>query len=97
MDPAFQPNNLYYLSFSEGKPKYSYAASIAVDTISERAKNYYSAALSFFSGVSVREETGFHLLHGFVPYKILRVDCDPVLLLQRDDWMSIVSDRYKGK
>jgi hypothetical protein len=38
-NPSFQPNSLYYLSFSEGKPKYSYAASIAVDTISERAKS----------------------------------------------------------
>lgn len=96
-NPAFQPNSLYYLSFSEGKPKYSYAASIAVETISERAKNYYSSALSDFSGVSVREETGFHLLHGLVQDEVLRVDCDPVLLLQRDDWMNLMSDRYKGK
>lgn len=96
-NPAFQPNSLYYLSFSEDKPKYSYAASIAVDTISERAKNYYSSALSSYSGVSVREETGYHLLHGLVRDEILRVDCDPVLLLQKDDWMRLVSDRYKGK
>lgn len=96
-NPAFQPNSLYYLLFSEGKPKYSYAASIAVDTISERAKTYYSSALSSFSGVSVREETGYHLLRGLVSEEILRVDCDPVLLLQKDDWMRLVSDRYKGK
>lgn len=96
-NPAFQPNSLYYLSFSEGKPKYSYAASIAVDTISERARNYYSTVLSSFSGISVREETGSRLLQGLVPDEILRIDCDPVLLLQRDDWKSLISDRYKGK
>ena len=96
-NPAFQPNSLYYLTFCSGKPKYSYAASIAVDAISEKAKDYFTTALSSFSGISVREETGYHLLYDLVPNEILRVDCDPVLLLQNDHWESIKNDRYKGK
>ena len=95
-NPAYQPHNLYYLSFVDNdKQKYSYAASIAVDIMSEKAKEYFKTALSSFSMVSVREKTGLELLKSCISNAKLRVDCDPVLLLTKHEWVKLVSDRYK--
>lgn len=97
-NPAFQPNSLYYLSFvPDGKEKYSYAASIAVDTISEKAQEFFRNALTSFAFISVREETGRQLLQGVVDQEKLRVDCDPVLLLEKETWERFVSLRFKGR
>lgn len=97
-NPAFQPNPLYYLSFAdENAKKYSYAASLAVETASDSAKEFFKIALTSFRRVSVREETGKSILIDCVDRGKLRMDCDPVLLLEKKEWEGLVSSRYKGK
>lgn len=57
-NPQFQPNRLFYLDFpSQLKiKKYSYAASLAVSSMSEEQKAYYRQKLDGFETISVREK-----------------------------------------
>ena len=97
-NPQFQPNRLFYLDFpSQLKiKKYSYAASLAVSSMSEEQKAYYRQKLDGFETISVREKTGKQLLEE-ATNKSVRVDVDPVLLLDTEKWKNVMSSRFNGK
>lgn len=82
-------NPAYFLDFAD-KPKVSYAPSLGVKDMPSRAKQRKMARLiKCFSAVSVREQEGASLLvemTGVEP----AVLPDPVMLVPRDKWLSIM-------
>ena len=84
-DPAF------FLQFApENSRKISYAASFAVDSLSEEDKKRMKSWLCCFDAISVREKSGVTLLHemGLEGVQV----CDPVFLIQRSAWEMFAID-----
>ena len=79
-------NEAYLLSFTD-KPRFSYAASVACDSIPEEKKQLYKV-LESYSAVSVRERTAMELL----PVSSELV-LDPVFLLPQNEWVQVASKR----
>ncbi len=76
----------FYLDFVPSeKIKLSYAASIAMDDLSDDHKNIFKKSLADFNDISVREKSAEDLLCDISPKKPF-VAIDPVLLLEKDDW-----------
>ena len=78
------------------KKKLSYAASIAAGDLKWPERIKYKKALSSFSAISVREESARKQLVGLIDKKIATV-LDPVLLLTKDDWNAVATDRIISK
>ena len=82
----FEP---FFLTFvPRGTVKFSYAASIAQNNLSDSVKARFRRHLKDFSGISVREQNAVSLLDGVAPGKVELV-LDPTLLLDREAWQSI--------
>lgn len=80
----------YYLDFVPQK-KMTYAVSLGKDDFNDCEINFYKDIISKFDAVSIREASTVKSLHqrGIdVEYTL-----DPTLLLKRDDWNRISSDR----
>lgn len=98
-NPLFQNGKdaAFFLNFvPENKKKVSYAASFAVETISESDKIRMQQWLRKFDAISVREKSGLFILESMgLKGKCV---CDPVLLLNREKWDSIIqsfdSEKY---
>lgn len=76
---------VYLLEFVKTKPKFSYAASIAVNNLKESERRTFAKALNSFSRISVREQTGKDILKDVIKHEI-EVVADPTLLLPKEDW-----------
>lgn len=97
-NPQFVRYPMFTLDFAHEAAKcYSYAASIAVDYITETDKALYRNKLQKFKKVSVREKTGVKVLSEFVDKQRLRCDLDPVLLLEDKDWRKLASNRFENQ
>lgn len=97
-NPQFIPNMLFYLDFAHvsGIRRYSYAASLAVDNLQPSQEDYYKKYLMNFDGISVREESGRKILEE-LEISDVRVDVDPVLLITREEWTNVASNRFKNE
>lgn len=99
--PMYSPNIYnYYLDFLEndtGIKKIAYASSFGVDiweySVEETRRCAELAKL--FNAISVREQSGIDFCK-----KHLGVDSecvlDPTLLLDKEDYLALIGDRYKG-
>lgn len=87
---GFDP--VYFLTFADSSKKYSYAASIATNKIPDSAKDDYINRLKDFSGLSLREETGAELISELINKEAF-VNIDPSMLLKREDWDKICSEK----
>ena len=85
-DPSF------YLQFTKAK-KISYAASFGVSLLGDEDRNNMRKWISSFSAVSVREKTGIKLLKSLGLINGVQV-CDPVFLLNKEEWLKIESNKY---
>lgn len=82
----FEP---FFLTFApKNVPKFSYAASIAQNSLPESVRSVYKKNLKDFIGVSVREENAVGLLHNVAPGPVHWV-LDPTLLLDGAQWSAI--------
>lgn len=87
----------FFLDFvPDGVPKFSYAASIAKNQISESEKSYFKETLRDYIGISVREENAIDMLSSIAPVQIQWV-VDPVFLLSKTSWEEISADRLYDK
>lgn len=87
----------YYLNFvPDGRKKISYAASIGKDYIPENEIIKMSDFILNFNAISVREESSAMQLQRSVKQKIDCV-CDPVLLLDVNDYRKIETIRLDEK
>ena len=83
----------FFLDFvQEGKKKISYAASISMDYLTDEQKELFKNHLKDFKAISVREKQAISLLEGLTPVEPQLV-VDPTLLLSREDWDNICSER----
>lgn len=79
-------NGIYFLNFTSGRKRNSYAASLGSAQISEFNANIYRNYLKDFSYVSVREKSNVEVL-GNVYGKEVKCVLDPTFLLSENDWI----------
>lgn len=89
----------YYLDFLTDIPikKLAYASSFGVDVweyTDEETRVCAELALKF-DAISVREESGIKLCEKYLKVKSKCV-LDPTLLLQKEDYLELIGDRYKN-
>lgn len=90
-DPAF------LLHFApDNALKISYAASIGANCIPDELKPRYKELLERYAHISVRENSGVHVVKG-VTSKEVTVVLDPTLLLNRDQWNQIAAPKRQFK
>lgn len=83
----------YLLSFlPEGKPRFSYAASMAQKGLTEKEKKVFRTALASYRGLSVREESTLSLLSPLYAGKTV-LSLDPTLLLPPSEWEALCPPR----
>lgn len=101
-DQVWHPNavcDAYLLDFGvDSVKKMSYAASIAKDRLSVEECERYKKAFKDYVAISVREKSAIELLEPIAPIEVQWV-VDPVFLLRREEWQSLVgsgcdSERY---
>lgn len=73
-------------------PKFSYAASISADSLTNEQRKVFRKFLSDYIGISVREKQAVELLQDLSPVTPVH-SLDPTLLLDKAEWDTIVSDR----
>lgn len=95
-DQVWNPLNwqeAYMLTFvPEGKPKFSYAASVARETLTEAQRTDFRRCLADYRGVSVREQQAAKLLRDLSPVPVEQ-SLDPTMLLTADQWDAICTPR----
>ena len=83
----------YFLPFESKKAKkYSYAASIGSDEISDELENAIKKYLPDFKEISLREKSGKDAIEKKINKDIF-VNCDPTLLLTKKDWEILCKKR----
>lgn len=99
--PMYSPNiHNYYLDFLEHDTKIkkiAYASSFGVDTWEYSAEETRRCAelAKLFDAISVREQSGVDLCEKYLG---VESECvlDPTLLLDKEDYLALIGDRYKG-
>lgn len=86
-------DDAYVLDFTS-KPKISYATSVGKEEINTYEKERLSRYLKAFTAVSVREEKTSGQLEQILGREVKWV-CDPVFLLNKDDYMKFVNKTNK--
>lgn len=87
-------NPIFFLAFvPKSKLKISYAASMAMDSLSKKQANLVKMHLESYKAVSVREKESIALLKDISPVEVKLV-LDPTLLLSCDDWDQVCADRF---
>jgi hypothetical protein len=83
----------YLLNFvPTNKVKLSYAASMGYSKIDDKTKEIYRETLKSYTAISVREKDAVDMLVPLTDVPV--VQCvDPTLLLDKDEWDDIASDR----
>lgn len=85
----------YFLTFAkEGVMKLSYAASFSVSSIPSERQQNYRELINNITHISVRENEGVQLVKQLTG-RDCKVVLDPTLLLDKDEWMKVASDRIK--
>ena len=99
--PMYSPNIYsYYLDFLEHDTKIkkiAYASSFGVDTweYSDEQTRRCAELAKLFDAVSVREQSGVDLCSKYLG---VESECvlDPTLLLDKEDYLALIGERYKG-
>ncbi|WP_406683885.1 polysaccharide pyruvyl transferase family protein [Seonamhaeicola sp. MEBiC1930] len=90
-DPAF------YLDFvPNNKLKISYAASFAIDELEESIKHFVKEKISRLNAISVRESSGINILNNLGIQNCTQV-LDPVFLLDKENWLPLMSNNKEPK
>lgn len=94
-NPKFNNSRLFYLQFaSDTQPCFSYAASIAVPSLTDEEAAFLREKLMGFECVSVRERGSVELLQKRCGLHNVRWDCDPVFLFDKCFWWRYASGRF---
>lgn len=91
-DQILNPNfacPCYFLAFSNGVRKISYASSIGVNDIPKDKQEAYKEGLKTFYAISCREDTGARVLMQLLNRNVVKV-LDPTLLLNKKDWQTVI-------
>lgn len=97
-DQVWHPNavcDAYLLDFGKKKvKKMSYAASIAKEKLTKQELERYSRSLDDYYAISVREKNAVDILQPISPVDVKWV-LDPVFLLQKEEWLSLLQKKSK--
>lgn len=86
-------NPSYFLDFvPSSKTKMSYAASVAMPSLTKQQAKIVKNSLQDYKAISVREKSAVKLLEGLSPVEVQTV-LDPTLLLTKEEWDKVCSDR----
>lgn len=98
--PKYSPNIYnFYLDFIKNKniKRFAYASSFGVDTweYAEEETSKCAELAKLFDAISVREESGVDLCK---KYLNVESECvlDPTLLLNKEDYLSLIGDKYNN-
>lgn len=96
-DQVWSPNcvgfdPVYFLDFAAPQQRFSYAASIAVQTLPEELHAEYRRRLKEYSLLSLREQSGVELVRQVVGREDAQIHIDPTLLLNNEAWDRIVPE-----
>lgn len=86
----------FFLDFVNSKPKIAYAASYGRENINEIERKWSEENLKMFTAVSVREEQSAIYLRQELGINA-NVVCDPVFLLDKQEWISNNKLKKKNK
>lgn len=91
-------DDAYFLSFAlPNSKKISYAASMALETLSEEQKKRYFKLLKDFHSISVRETSSINILKSIGLNGVTSV-LDPVFLLDKQEWADLAeTTNYKER
>lgn len=90
-------NPAYYFDYlTENDKKIAYACSFAVNQIPDNKKEKIKGYLTAFNKISVRETQGRAIVKDLINEDV-PVLVDPTLLLDRDEWDKLASDRIVDK
>lgn len=85
-------DTVYFQDFhNQNYKKCSYAASFGFTTLEESKVDFYKAALSDFSAISVREKSGKEIIEKQLGLSAIQ-NIDPTLLLSAADWSEIAQE-----
>jgi len=87
----------YFLSFADNKKKNSYAASFGYSTFDSKNEEIILNNILSFNNFSVREEGGKKLISKIGIKKDVSVDCDPVFLLSKEQWIKSLELKKNNK
>lgn len=87
----------FFLNFdTKNKKCFSYAASFGKSNLEDWEKNETKKLLEKYSNISMREKSGVEILENLGIKNSINV-LDPTLLLNKEEWSKLASDKYKGK
>lgn len=87
-NPKWRNGDLnYLLSFADPNQRYSYAASFGISELPLEWENKITPLLQNYNTISVREASAIELIENMGLKG--RIDCDPVLLLSKDEWIGL--------
>lgn len=82
-------NTFYFLDFAKDKKRIAYASSIGTSDFPEQYKDKIKILLSFFSHISVREETGVKAISKLLHRNDIIQVLDPTFLLEPHEWKTL--------
>ena len=88
-NPYFAGDTYQFLTFVPKNMRYSFAASIGIDSIPNDRKEFYKKHLSEMKYLSVREENATEIIYDLTG-KNADITLDPTLLLSKNEWDKIV-------
>ena len=87
----------FFLKFvPEGKKRIAYSASFGKSSLEDWEKLETKKLLQKYSDIAMREKSGVKILEDLNIGNGVHV-LDPTLLLNKQDWKKIISDKYKNK
>lgn len=91
-NPRYMYSDLtYFLDFIHDVPKIAFSASFGTTNLTEEQKNIYRPLLGEYTDISLREQSGVHLVYDICGKESL-CTCDPTLLLDGKEWSEIFHD-----
>lgn len=100
-DQVFNPkvkfSDCYFLGFDKGNgKKIAYAPSLGVASFTEEETLHIKNLVFDFDALSCREKVGADYL-SIITGRSVPTVCDPVFLLTKDEWKSIIAPVYQSK
>lgn len=88
-NPNFDLRKVYFLRFVDKEKRYSYAASIATESVPSKKKKTFVKYLNGMNNISVREETSVALVKNLTG-RLATCVLDPTLLLSKEEYMDLI-------
>lgn len=86
-------DKFYFLPFADKKQKKTYAISIGINKFNNQDYSEFKNRIKDFETISVREESCKEIIKEMYPEKEVNTNIDPTLLLKKNDWKKIASNR----